>query len=284
MIKNIILGFVLVLGLSVQSQSKKAQPSYETKVKNYILWFESLPDHMKREESNKLVMKLNMMSAYDRGMWLATAEKYGKKKATPEVKEILIDSLTNEGVKKKLFAKIAEESKFFVGKIDTTIILSSSIAKDRTLASNAEIRKKIADWKVVITNAKRERDSINKLPIDLNNYAASEARNKITYPLADTEEEGEREIISLRRDLITYSDGEAYKWNSYLKDRYEVEVQISVPHKLTNEELDSGIPSGIKFDKKKKKYLAVFERGYKNGNRWDGYSSFELERIDGNDE
>ena len=38
-----------------------------------------------------------------------------------------------------------------------------------------------------------------------------------------------------------------------------------------------------KFDKKKKKYLAVFERGYKNGNRWDEYSNFELERIDGND-
>lgn len=283
MIKNIILGFVLVLGLSVQSQSKKAQPSYETKVKNYILWFESLPDHMKREESNKLVMKLNMMSPYDRGMWLATAEKYGKKKATPEAKEILIDSLTNEGVMKKLFAKIAEEAAFFNGKIDTTIILSSSIAKDRTLALNAEIREKIADWKVVITNVKRERDSINKLPIDLNDYAAHEARTKITYPLADKEEEGEREITSLRRDLITYSDEEAHKWNSYLIDRYEVEVQLSVPHKLTNEELDSGIPSDIKFDKKKKKYLAVFDRGFKNGKRWDEYSSFELERIDGDD-
>ena len=39
MIKKIIFGLLLVLGLSVQGQSKKVQPSYETKVKNYVLWF-----------------------------------------------------------------------------------------------------------------------------------------------------------------------------------------------------------------------------------------------------
>lgn len=283
MIGKIILGFVLVVGLSVQSQSKKAQPSYETKVRNYVTWFESLPNHKKREESNKLVMKLNMMSPYDRGLWLATAEKYGKKKKTPEVKEILIDSLTNEGVKKKLFAKITEEATIFNGKIDTTIILSSSIAKDRTLALNAEIRGKIADWKVIITNAKRERDSVNKLPIDINDYEVSKAREKITDPLVDKEVEGESGIISLRRDLITYSEEEAHKWNSSLIDSYEVEVQLLVPHELTNEELDSGIPSGVKFDKKKIKYFAVFDLGYKDGNRWDDYSSFKLKRIDGDD-
>ncbi len=283
MIKKIILGFVLVLGLSVQSQSKKAQPSYETKVKNYVLWFESLPDHKKRAEANVLVMRLNMMSAYDRGMWLATSAKYSKQKETPEVKEILIDSLTNEGVKKKLFTDITEEAKLYVGKVDSIIILSSSIAKDRTVASNAEIRKKIADWKVVITESERKLDSINKIPRDLNDYEASKAHEKITDPLYDKKDEGNRELISLRKEIITYKGEEAHRWNSYLIDRYEVEVQISVPHKLTNEELDSGIPSGIKFDKKKKKYLAVFERGYKNGNRWDEYSNFELERIDGND-
>jgi hypothetical protein len=278
MIRKIIIGFVLVFGLSVQSQSKKTQPSYEAKVKNYVLWFESLPDHKKREEANVLVMKLNMMSAYDRGMWLATSAKYSKHKETPEVKEILIDSLSNEGVKKKLFADITKQ----VGeKVDTIIILSSSIAKDRIVASNAEVRKKIADWKVVINESERKLDSILGTP---RNHDHSMANSRIVDDLVDKSEEGNSELISLRRDLITYSDEEAYKWNSYLIDKYELEVQISVPHKLTNEELDSGIPSGIKFDKKKKKYFAKFERGYKNGNRWDEYSSFQLERIDGNDD
>ena len=283
MIKKIVLGFVLVIGLSVHSQSKKAQPSYETKVKNYVLWLESLPDHKKREESNKLVMKLNMLSPYDRAMWLTTAQKYAKKKANPEVKEILIDSLSNEEVKKKLFTEFTKQENFYYGKIDTIIILNSSTAKDRTLASNAEIRKKIADWKVIIANAERERDSIIKLPIDPNDYASREARTEITSALADKEEEGESKIISLRRDIITYSKEVAEKWNSYLIDRYEVEVILSVPHKLTNEEIDSGLSSGIKFDKEKNKYLAVFDTGYKNGYRWDEYSSFGLNQIDGDD-
>ncbi|CAM3001704.1 hypothetical protein [Flavobacterium frigoris] len=277
MIRKIIIGFVLVFGLSVQSQSKKTQPSYEAKVKNYVLWFESLPDHKKREEANVLVMNLNMMSAYDRGMWLATSAKYSKHKETPEVKEILIDSLSNEGVKKKLFA---DSTKQVGEKVDTIIILSSSIAKDRIVASNAEVRKKIADWKVVINESERKLDSILGTA---RNQDHSMANSRIVDDLVDKSEEGNRELISLRRDLITYSDEEAYKWNSYLIDKYELEVQISVPHKLTNEELDSGIPSGIKFDKKEKKYFAKFERGYKNGNRWDEYSSFQLERIDGND-
>jgi hypothetical protein len=281
MIKKIILGFVLVLGLSVQSQSKKAQPSYETKVKNYVLWFESLPDHKKREEANILVMRLNMMSAYDRGMWLATSAKYSKQKETPEVKEILIDSLSNEGVKKKLFADITKQ----VGKkVDTIIILSSSIAKDRTVASNAEVRKKIADWKVVITETERKLDSISKIPKDLNDYTAYKANKRITDDLYDKEDEGNRELISLRKEIITYNDENIYVWNSYLIDEYEVEVQTSVPHKLTNEELDSGNTSGIKFDKKTLRYSAKFERGYTNGIRRDEHSSFQLERIDGNDD
>lgn len=281
MIKNIILGFVLVLGLSVQSQSKKAQPSYETKVKKYVLWFESLPDHMKREESNKLVMKLNMMSPYDRGMWLATAEKYGKKKATPKVKEILIDSLSNEGVKKKLFADIIKQ----VGeKVDSIVILSSSIAKDRTVSSNTEIRKKIAEWKLVISETERKLDSILGKPRNHDHYMAN---SRIVDDLVNKSEEGNRALISLRNDIITYN-GESVddinKWNSYLIDEYEVEVQTSVLHQLTNEELDSGNTSGIKFDKKILRYFAKFERGYTNGIRRDEHSSFELERIDGDDD
>ena len=62
MIKKILLGFILILALSVQSQTKKkAQPSYENTVKNYVKWFESLPDYKKREESIILVNKLNRM-------------------------------------------------------------------------------------------------------------------------------------------------------------------------------------------------------------------------------
>lgn len=279
MIKKVIFGLILVLGLSVQGQSKKAQPSYETKVKNYVTWFESLPDHKKREEANVLVIRLNMMSAYDRGLWLATSAKYSKQKETPEVKEILIDSLSNEGVKKKLFADIIKQ----VGeRVDTIIILSSSIAKDRTVASNAKIRKEIAEWKVVITETERKLDSILGKPSDHDKYMANK---RICDDLFDKSEEGNRELISLRRDIITYnSEGvdDRNKWNSYLIDEYEVEVQTSVPHQLTNEELDSGNSSGVKFDKNKMKYSAKFGRGYRNGNRWDQYSSFELERIDGN--
>jgi hypothetical protein len=284
MFRKIIFGLVVVLGLSVQAQSKKTLSSFETKVKNYVRWYESLPNHnKKREAANALVMRLNMMSAYDRGMWLATAAKYDKRKETPEVPEVLIDSLSNESVKKKLFVEVAN----YVGeKIDTIIILSSSIAKERTVAKNADIRKKIADWKPIIAEADRKLDSIREIPKDLNDYVAYKARERFTDSLADIVEEGEREIVSLRKDLINYNDtvvDEKAKWNSYLIDEYEIEVRTLIPHQLTNEELDSGISSGIKFDTKKTRCLAKFDIGHKKGYRWDEYSSFEFEIVDGDD-
>jgi hypothetical protein len=279
MIKKIIFGLLLVFAISLKGQSKKAPLSYETKVKNYVLWFESLPDHKKREESRILVMKLNNMSPYDRGMWLATSAKYEKNKDKPPVKEVLIDSLTNEGVKKKLYEEIAKSVE---AKIDTIKILSSSIGKDRTIASNAKIRKKIADWKFVIAESRKKQDSMSKMPRDINDYKAYNAHQRLIESFAERAEEGEREIILFRDDLIVYNEDSKYGpnyWNSYLIDEYEVEVYISVPHKLTNEELDSGISSGVKFDKHKINYFAKFDRGFKDGNRWDEYSHIYLQLL-----
>lgn len=282
MFRKIILGLVLAFGLSAQCQSKKAQPSFETKVKNYVMWFESLPDYKKREAARVLVLKLNSMSPYERGMWLAISDKYSKKKVTPVVKEIIVDSLTNEGVRKKLFADFAE---YTSEKIDTIIILNGSIAKERTVASNTEIRKKIADWKPIIAESRRKLDSIRKIPEDVNDYAAYKAREKITHDLIERAQEGERELISLRKKIIIYGD-ESFdiveKWNSYLIDEYEIEVRTLEPHQPTNEELDSGKSSGIKYDVIKTKYLATFDIGYKEGHRWDKYSRFHFKQINDN--
>jgi hypothetical protein len=68
------------------------------------------------------------------------------------------------------------------------------------------------------------------------------------------------------------------KWY-YLIDEYEIEVWTLVPHQLTNEELDSGISSGIKFDSWKTKYSAKFDIGHIDGYRWDKYSRFEFEQT-----
>jgi hypothetical protein len=278
MIRKIILGFVLVLGLSVQSQTKKPQPSYETKVKNYVEWFESLPDHKKREESNILVMKLNMMSAYDRSMWLATSAKYSK---TPEVKKNIIDSLSNEGVKKKLFALLTNNVSYVNKeggeKLDTIVIISSSTARYRTDSINAGIRKKIADWKVVITEADRKMDSIG-------GSADYHYRNgdKVYMDAYHDKENGNDKLPRLRSNIIIYDGTSDNRWNSYLIDIYEVEMQLSVPHKLTNEELDSGISSSIKFDKVKRRYSAEFIRGinyYKDGIRDDKRSTFSIRQL-----
>jgi hypothetical protein len=276
--KKIIFGLLLVFAMSLKGQSKKAPISYETKVKNYVLWFESLPDHKKREESRILVMKLNNMSPYDRGIWLATSEKYSKKEKTV-VREVLIDSLTNEGVKKKLFEEIEKNVE---AKIDTIKILSSSIGKDRTVALNTKIRKEIADWKIVIAETRRKLDSISKIPRDNNDYEVYKSHERLVESFAERAEEGEREIIRLRDNLIVYNEDSKYGpnyWNSYLIDEYEVEVFISIPHKLTNEELDSGISSGVKFDKQKINYFAKFDRGFKHGNRWDEYSNIYLKLL-----
>lgn len=278
MIKKILFGLLLVFALSLKGQSKKAPLSYETKVKNYVVWFESLPDYRKREESKILVMKLNNMSPYDRGMWLATSEKYSKKEK-PAVKEVLIDSLTNEGVKKKLFEEITKNVQ---AKIDTIKIRSSSIGKDRTVAFNAKTRKNIADWKIVIAECRRKQDSMSKIPRDINDYEAYKAHQSLVESFAERAEEGEREITRFRDNLILYKEDSKYGpnyWNSYLIDEYEVEVYISVPHKLTNEELDSGISSGVKFDKHKINYFAKFDRGFKDGNRWDEYSHIYLQLL-----
>lgn len=282
MFRKIILGLVLAFGLSAQCQSKKAQPSFETKVKNYVMWLESLPDYKKREAARVLALKLNSMSPYERGMWLAISDKYSKKKATPVVKEIIVDSLTNEGVRKKLFIDFAESTS---KKIDTIIILNSSIAKERTVASNSEIRKRIADWKPIIAESERKLDSISAIPKNLNDYEAYKAREKITDSLIERTEEGERELISLREEIIIYNS-ESFdiveKWNSYLIDKYEIEVWTLEPHQPTNEELDSGKFSGIKYDVIKTKYLARFDIGYKEGHRWDKYSRFHFKQINDN--
>lgn len=258
MFRKIILVFILLLGLSVQGQSKKTELSYETKVKNYVLWFQSLHDHKKREESNILVMKLNAMSANDRGIWLATAAKYGK---ALEVKKNIIDSLSNEGVKKKLFILVRKSVlQSDDEKVDTIVIVSSSTAKERTNVRNTEVRKKIADLKVEIEELEKKMDYEGRKD-DINIE-----KNKISR---------------LRDNIITYSGTKDDRWNSYLIDEYELEIQILVPHKPTDEELDSGISSGIKFDKVKRKYKAQFIKGtnYYGDNkvRDDKNSSFNLD-------
>lgn len=247
MIKNILLGFLLILGLSVQSQTqKKGGPSYENTIKNYVKWFESLPDYKKREESIIMVNKLNRMSANDRGMWLATAAKYGK---APDVKKNSIDSLSNEGVKKKLFILIHKsvlESED--EKVDTIVIVSSSTAKERTDARNTELRKKIADFKVEIEEADRI-------------MAKTADDDKLYRDAEGDSEHAKDQIPRLRDNIITYVGTKDDRWNSYLIDLYELEIQILVPHKPTDEELDTGKSSGIKFDKVKRKYTAEFIKG-----------------------
>ncbi len=265
MFRKIILVFILLLGLSVQGQSKKTELSYETKVKNYVLWFQSLPDHKKREESNILVMKLNAMSANDRGIWLATAAKYGK---ALEVKKNIIDSLSNEGVKKKLFILVRKSVlQSDDEKVDTIVIVSSSTAKERTNVRNTEVRKKIADLKVEIEEADRIMAKTNTAD-EMYRVASSKSEN------------AKFDLPRLRENIITYSGTKDDRWNSYLIDEYELEIQILVPHKPTDEELDSGISSGIKFDKVKKKYKAQFIKGtnYYGDNkvRDDKNSSFNL--------
>lgn len=129
MFKKIILGLVLLFGLSVQCQSKKVEPSFETKVKNYVKWFESLAEYRKRQAASELVLKLNRMSAYERGMWLAISDKYSKEKTAPVVKKVLGDSLMNEEVKKRLFSSLRKELVEKGEKLDTIVILSSSTVK-----------------------------------------------------------------------------------------------------------------------------------------------------------
>lgn len=246
MIKNILLGFLLILGLSVQSQTqKKVGPSYENTIKNYVKWFESLPDYKKREESIIMVNKLNRMSANDRGIWLATAAKYGK---SPEVKKNIIDSLSNEGVKKKLFILLPKNVLESDQKVETIVIVSSSTAKERTVAINTEIRKKIADLKVEIEEADRI-------------MAKTNDEDKMYRDASFKSESAKFDLPRLRENIITYSGTKDDRWNSYLIDEYELEIQILVPHKQTDEELDSGISSGIKFDKVKKKFTAKFIKG-----------------------
>jgi hypothetical protein len=266
MFRKIILVLILLLGLFVQGQSKKTALSYETKVKNYVLWFQSLPDHKKREESNILVMKLNAMSANDRGIWLATAAKYGK---ALEVKKNIIDSLSNEGVKKKLFILVRKSVlQSDDEKVDTIVIVSSSTAKERTDGRNSELRKKIADFKVVIEEADRI-------------MAKTTDDDKLYRDAEGDSEHAKDQIPRLRDNIITYVGTKDDRWNSYLIDEYELEIQILVPHKPTDEELDSGITSGIKFDKVKRKYKAQFIKGtnYYGDNkvRDDKNSSFNLD-------
>jgi hypothetical protein len=248
MIRKILLGFVLVLGLSVQSQTKKPVQSFDTKVKNYVQWFESLPDSKKREESRILVNKLNMMSPSDKGMWLATMEKYSKK---AEYKKNVVDSLSNEEVKKRLFENLKINNKGI--KIDSIVIVRSSTAKERTVAKNTRIRKKIAEHKIIIEKAQRLLDSIPNT--ENNDWTINNAKSDI--------EIGKRNISDLRQEIITYDGTKDERWNSYLIDSYIVEMHISVPHKQTDEELDSGISSGVKFDKEIENYTAYFSKGYK---------------------
>lgn len=248
MIRKILLGFVLVLGLSVQSQTKKPVQSFDTKVKNYVQWFESLPDSKKREESRILVNKLNMMSPSDKGMWLATMEKYSKK---AEYKKNVVDSLSNEEVKKRLFENLKINNKGI--KIDSIVIVRSSTAKERTVAKNTRIRKKIAEHKIIIEKAQRLLDSIPNT--ENNDWTINNAKSDI--------EIGKRNISDLRQEIITYDGTKDERWNSYLIDSYIVEMHISVPHKQTDEELDSGISSGVKFDKEIENCTAYFSKGYK---------------------
>ena len=265
MISKIILGFVLGLGLSVQSQTKKPLQSFDTKVKNYVQWFESLPDGKKREESRILVNKLNMMSPSDKGMWLATMEKYSKK---AEYEKNVVDSLSNEEVKKRLFENLKVNNKEI--KIDSIVIVRSSTAKERTVGKNTALRKKIAEHKIIVEKAQRLLDSIPNS--ENNDWTINNAKSDI--------ELGKRDISDLRKEIITYDGNKDERWNSYLIDSYMVEMHTSVPHKQTDEELDSGISSGVKLDKQIENFSAFFIKGYKNNGdkkeRNDVNSSFDI--------
>lgn len=279
MIRKIIFVLLLILGLSAQSQTKKqSEPSFEIKVKNYVKWFESLPDYKKREASIALVNKLNNMSPHDKGLWLATMLKYSK---PTEVTKNTIDSLSNEGVKKKLFA-LLNNTQYVNGeqKIDTIIILNSTTGKERTFAKNSEIIKKIAELKAVITKADRKMDSIGG-SVDDHYRSGNNAILDEEYMNAYHESKNAKfDLPRLRDEIIIYKGAGDNNWNSYLKDIYEVEIRLSIPHILTDDELDKGITSSTKFDKKKEFYIAEFVRGinyYKDKIRDDRESHFNLE-------
>lgn len=276
MIKKILLGFILILALSVQSQTKKkAQPSYENTVKNYVKWFESLPDYKKREESIILVNKLNRMSPHDKGLWLATMSKYSK---VEEVNKNVIDSLSNEGVKKKLLAEL-KNTTYVNGKqkIDTIIILRSTTGKERTFAENTKVREEIARLKEIIIKADKKMDSIGG-SVDYH-YRNG---NKEYMDAYHDSESAKFNLPHLRDKIITYRGAGDNNWNSYLKDLYELEIHLSVPHILTDDELDNGITSTNKYDKLKKIYVAEFVRGinyYKDKIRDDKKSTFNINEV-----
>jgi hypothetical protein len=257
MIRKILLGIVLLIGLSVQSQTKKPVQSFDTKVKNYVQWIESLPDSKKREEARILVNKLNMMSPSDKGMWLATMEKYSKKE---EVKKNVVDSLSNEDVKKKLFVWIKGKVDQSRGeKLDTIVILSSSTFKERTDSINVRLRKEISRFKVVIDESNKKMDSIGGT---VNNHYrirgnVHEMYMDAYYDIANANDK----IPRLRSEILVYGVYDSNAWNSYLIDLYKVKIQMSIPHVLTDEELDSGI-TNKKFDKVSRIYMAQFVRGY----------------------
>ena len=276
MIKKILLGFILILALSVQSQTKKkAQPSYENTVKNYVKWFESLPDYKKREESIILVNKLNRMSPHDKGLWLATMSKYSK---VEEVNKNVIDSLSNEGVKKKLLAEL-KNTTYVNGeqKIDTIIILRSTTGKERTFAENTKVREEIARLKEIIIKADKKMDSIGG-SVD---YHYRNGNKEYMDAYHDCES-AKFNLPHLRDKIITYRGAGDNNWNSYLKDLYELEIHLSVPHILTDDELDNGITSTNKYDKLKKIYVAEFVRGinyYKDKIRDDKKSTFNINEV-----
>ncbi len=258
MIKKIVLALIFLLGLATQSQTKKQTPSLEVKVKNYVKWFESLPDYKKREESIILVNKLNSLSPRDKGMWLALMTKY----STKEVKKNVADSLSNEGVKKKLLATLKSYNLNNNEKVDTIIIIRATTGKERTFEKNAETIKRIADLKAIITQAEKKMDSIGG-DVDFHYH-----NGNIVYMNAYHDAKNANyELPLLRDEIILYRGVGDDNWNSYLKDLYEVEVQLQTPHILTDEELDSGITSTTKFDTKKFIYVAKFIKGF---NYYDG--------------
>ncbi|RED23317.1 hypothetical protein BD847_2365 [Flavobacterium cutihirudinis] len=280
MIKKILIGFILLLGLSLHSQAKKAEPSLEIKVKNYVKWFESLPDYKKREESIILVNKLNRLTPHDKGVWLALISKY----STKEVKQNIPDSLTNDGVKKKLLREFKNSNYVQTNeKIDSIIILNATTGKERTLAKNEATIKRIAFLKAIIAKAEKKMDSIGG-DVD------SQYRNgNIEYMDAyHNSKNATYELPQLREKLILYQGPGDNNWNSYLIDQYEIEIHLLVPHKLTDEELDTGMTSTSKFDKKKKIYIAEFIRGtnyYKDNIRDDKLSRFNInEKVDYDDD
>lgn len=258
MTKKIVLALIFLLALSTHSQTKKQTPSLEVKVKNYVKWFESLPDYKKREESIILVNKLNNMSPHDKGIWLALMTKY----STKESKKNVADSLSNDGVKKKLLATLKSYNIQNNEKIDTIIIIRATTGKERTFEKNTETIKKIADLKAIIALAEKKMDSIGG-DVDFHYHNG----NTIYMNAYHNAKNANYELPFLRDEIILYRGTGDDNWNSYLKDLYEVEVQVKTPHILTDEELDSGITSTTKFDKKKFIYIAKFIKGY---NYYDG--------------